>query len=227
MLAATILIMSIICPTITAFNLHEYREQMEKVAPFAKRIHIDFMDGLFTTTKSPDLEKVWWPQHITADLHIMFQRPNAHLEVLRRLKPNLVIVHAEADGDFQKLADELHAAGIKAGVALFEDTPVKVIEPALKSIDHVLIFSGDLGRHGGKANLGLLGKASELKDLKPELEISWDGGINEQNAIHLVKAGVDVLNVGGFIQNASDPAGAYAKLEQIAKGVASNEKTNT
>ncbi len=53
--------MAVICPTVTAYDPHEYREQMERVEPFAKRIHIDLMDGHFAPTKSPGLKHVWWP----------------------------------------------------------------------------------------------------------------------------------------------------------------------
>ncbi len=51
-----------------------------------------------------------------------------------------------------------------------------------------------------------------LRKLKPELEIGWDGGVNDTNAAILVQSGVDVLNVGGFIQKSKDPQAAYNKL---------------
>ena len=86
---------------------------------------------------------------------------------------------------------------------------------SLEKIDHVLIFSGDLGHFGGKADLTLLNKVKYLKDKKPSLEIGWDGGINDQNAQNLLDGGVDVLNVGGYIQRSGDPAHAYAILKGI------------
>src|SRR5690606_36219400 len=98
------------------------------------------------------------------------------------------------------------------GVALLKDTPASAIEPYIDQIEHVLVFSGDLGYYGGKADLALLSKVTELKKMKPSLEIGWDGGINDHNASELVKGGVDVLNVGGFIQKATDPEDAYAIL---------------
>jgi pentose-5-phosphate-3-epimerase len=52
----------------------------------------------------------------------------------------------------------------------------------------------------------------QVQEHHPEAEIGWDGGINDHNAQQLVAAGVDVLNVGGFIQKSDDPAGAYEKL---------------
>jgi ribulose-phosphate 3-epimerase len=59
-------------------------------------------------------------------------------------------------------------------------------------------------------------KISELLDINPNLEIGWDGGINDKNVTELIKAGVDVLNAGGFIQKSTNPANAYAILQQIA-----------
>lgn len=66
----------------------------------------------------------------------------------------------------------------------------------------------------------------QLKDLKPELEIGWDGGVDEKNALPLVEAGVDVLNVGGFIQNSSHPESAYATLDSIVKQTKNEDKTD-
>ena len=48
--------------------------------------------------------------------------------------------------------------------------------------------------------------------MKPSLEIGWDGGINDQNAQVLARGGVDVLNTGGFIHHAAQPAAAYQAL---------------
>ena len=132
---------------------------------------------------------------------------------MRKLAPRLVIVHAEAEGGFRDFAEALHGHGVQVGVALLPQTPVSAIEPALALIDHVLIFSGDLGHFGGQANLQLLSKVKQLRDLKPALEIVWDVGINEQKSKKLAAVGVDVLNVGGFIQKAQDPHKSYAQLQ--------------
>ncbi len=209
--------MAVVCPCITALDPHEYREQMERVSGFARRIHIDFMDGELAPTVSPPVESAWWPKGTLADLHVMYERPQDHLSKILNLKPHLVIVHAEAEGHYIGMAKLLHLAGIKVGVALLPKTDVKTLKPSLEYIDHVLIFSGDLGHFGGEADTGLLSKVHDIKKLKRGLEIGWDGGISAENAAELVKAGVDVLNSGGFIQNAENPAGAYATLEALAR----------
>lgn len=206
--------MPVIVPTITASDPHEYRRQMEQIAGFAERVHIDFMDGIFAPTKSPDFESAWWLKTMAADFHVMYKSPGNYLNEIIRLAPSLVIIHAEADGDFLALANHLHTAKIKVGVALLPETEVAKINPSLPVIDHALIFGGNLGYQGGQADLDQLVKVKDLKNLKPELEIGWDGGVDETNIGRIASAGVDVLNVGSYIQKSANPDAAYAKLKE-------------
>jgi ribulose-phosphate 3-epimerase len=207
--------MATVCPTVLAGNPHTFRQQMERVAPFSHRIQIDLMDGVFAPHKSVGLEQVWWPVGVRADLHIMYKEPAKFLDTIIDLKPDLVIIHAEADGDFQSFSEALKQADIKVGLALLKDTGVADIEPVLNSLDHVLIFSGDLGSFGGRADLDLLTKVREIKGVGHNIEIGWDGGINQHNIKELAAGGVDVLNVGGFIQRSEHPEEAYAILETL------------
>jgi ribulose-phosphate 3-epimerase len=203
---------AIICPTITAYNPPDYRVQLNRVLPFAPRIHVDFMDGIFAGPKGVSLNEAYWPDDVVVDIHIMYENPSRSLVWLLQLRPSMVIVHAEAKGAFTSLADSLHQNGIGVGVCLLPETPVSAILPALDYIDHVLIFSGRLGHNGGIADMQLLNKVRNLRHYKPELEIGWDGGVNISNARQLADGGVDVLNVGGFIQHATDPIKAYTTL---------------
>lgn len=202
-----------IVPTVTTDDMDIYQKQIEQSAQYAVRVHIDLGDGVFTR-KLTAVEDVWWPAGMRADLHIMFERPFDHIPAIIALAPQLVIVQAEAEGDYLAFARMMHAHGIEAGVSLLQKTPVEAIVPALEYIDHVLIFSGDLGHFGGKADLSLLGKAQKLKQLKPTLELGWDGGVNDEVAPELVTGGIDVLNAGGYLHG-DDPAAAYHKLLAI------------
>jgi len=201
-----------ICPTVTTDDPDVYQRQIEQSAQYATRIHIDLGDGVFTRQLT-EVEDVWWPAGMRADLHIMFQEPFLHIPAILALGPQLVIVHAEAEGDFMAFAREMHRHGIEAGVSLLQDTPVEAILPAMELIDHVLIFSGDLGHFGGKADLSLLDKARKLRELKPTLELGWDGGANAENARALTEGGIDVINCGGYLHG-DNPTRAY---EQILK----------
>lgn len=208
--------MTTICPTITAPESHTYRAQVERIEPFAVRWHIDVSDGEFTPRKLIDIDKLWWPGNVQVDLHVMSKYPADHLELFIVQHPRLIIIHAESEGDFTAWTTALHRHGIEVGVALSPGTPVSLIGGALELIDHVLIFSGNPGYQGGShADLDLLSKVAQLRQLKPTLEIGWDGGVNDENARTLSEAGIDVLNVGGFIHDAHNPQAAYARLEAV------------
>jgi ribulose-phosphate 3-epimerase len=209
--------MAVICPSILASSKEQYHEQMEKIASFAARIQIDLTDGKFTSNRTVSPEDAWWPVGIKADFHLMYKSPQHAIKSILQHKPNLVIVHSEASGSFEAFAKQLHHSGVKIGVALLPQTSVNAIVPALGLIDHVLIFSGNLGHYGGRANLDLLSKVDFLKHHKSDIEIGWDGGINDQNISHIAAGGVDVFNVGGYIQNSPRPEHAYRALERIAE----------
>lgn len=205
-----------ICPTVTAFDAATYSQQLQAIRGFASRIHLDFMDGRFAPTTSPGLGHIQIPHGPLVDIHLMYQEPMEALSDLIRLKPHMVIVHNEAHVHHMHFAAELHRHGIKTGLALLQETPVAYAHQIMHSFDHVLVFSGNLGHHGGTADLTLLNKVTEIAEHHPEVEIGWDGGISDQNAPALIQAGVSVLNVGGFIQKSSDPQKAYDTLKALS-----------
>lgn len=208
--------MAEIVPTITAENPHVFREQIERVDEFSKRIHVDLMDGVFAPSKSVLPEQVWWPEGTIADVHVMHQEPEETLEALIKLKPRLIILQAESSFDVHKCAERLRAAGIQYGISLLAATAVSEVAELVAATDHLLIFSGNLGYQGGStADLELLKKVAEAKAINPKLEIGWDGGVNAENAAKIAQAGVDVINVGGSIHAAENPALAYRALSAL------------
>ena len=116
---------------------------------------------------------------------------------------------------FSSFVHELHERRIKVGVALLQDTSIEILHHFIKVIDHVLIFSGQLGHHGGTADLSLLDKVRAVRQMAPHIEIGWDGGINADNVPALREAGVTVFNTGAFIQNSQDPQTAYHSLTNL------------
>lgn len=209
--------MSIICPTVLAEDPHEFREQMERIAPFSKRIQIDLKDGHFASGACVSLAQVWWPDTVTADIHLMYSDPERYLPQLIAAKPNMVIVHAESNCDVPKFASELRSCGIKTGLAIMPETNVSDVAYLFPHVQHLLIFSGNLGHFGGLADMSLTQKITEAKRAHRYLEIGWDGGINAGNTSVLTQVGVDVLNVGGAIQKAEDPQKAFIELTDLAQ----------
>ncbi len=205
--------MAVICPTILADNAHTYRTQLERVEDFAKRIQIDLTDGDFAPTSTINPVQAYWPTGVDADIHLMYRNPAGQLDQLVHMGPNMIILHAEAGGELLEMFNDIGAAGIETGVALLQGTTAKDVAQLIEVVDHVLIFSGSLGKFGGKVDETLFSKIRDVKEINPSVEIGWDGGVNDENVLELKTAGVDVINVGGFIQKADNPQTAYAILD--------------
>lgn len=204
--------MSVIVPTILAENPADFKAMIEKVQPFAQRIHIDVADGEFAPTKTVIGDKLWIPQQIPTDIHAMVAHPEKHVQALAALKPNMIIFHAELKINMPALLQYVKQCGIKAGVALQRSTVPISVKETLEAADHCMIFSGNLGHYGGEASLMQLEKVRLIKSINAGLEIGWDGGVTVEDAYSLAQNGVDVLNVGSAIQKADDPQQAYAAL---------------
>ena len=209
-----------ICPSILATYQEEYTRQIERVAPFATRLHIDIADGNFAPNTTIGADEIWWPGGMRADIHVMYRRPIEVIDSIIALSPQLVIVHAEAEGDFLTLARRLHFHGIEAGIALLPRTPISYISPGIDVIDHVLLFSGDIGHFGGVADLGILDKVRQVRQVSKRVEIGWDGGVLPENVKAIADAGVEgrhqILDLGfGGQGRMAGCTGAGRHLERL------------
>lgn len=203
--------MSLICPTVLASDQSDYLNQQKKIS-FASRIQIDVMDGVFTDSKSMPLSMISKFGDMLVDLHVMYQEPQMFFDEFIRIKPNMVIVHAESNCDIPKLAADLREHNIKTGLAILQKTSIQEVSYIFPHVQHLLIFAGNLGHYGGTADLGMLEKIADAKKITKYLEYGWDGGANLSNIIDLQKGGVDVINVGSAIQGTDKPKEVFDQM---------------
>lgn len=201
-----------IAPAVLAETTDQFKAQMEKIHQLANRVHIDITDGEFAPSFTINVSEAWWPEGWHADIHAMVARPSEYIDQLIALRCDLIIFHAEVQEDLMPIIQKVKAAGIKAGIALQRPTVPSTIANLIQAVDHVMIFSGDLGRYGGTASLMQLEKVRLIRAIKPEVEVGWDGGVNLENAFNLAQGGIDVLNVGGTIAKSADPGETYKAL---------------
>lgn len=213
--------MATIVPTITTDNQTFFNESLTKFSQFSKRIQIDASDGSFAPTTLVPLASMNIPDGVNIDLHVMSARPSEHLSDIIKLKPRLCILHAEVDDDLTAVFAKLREAGIKTGLALIKTTFPGRVSNLIQEADHVMIFAGELGSQGGAIDMMQTEKVPLVRNIKPDVEIGWDGGANLSNIRALAHAGIDVINVGSAITQAADAAAMYQSLvtESEKKGV--------
>ena len=205
---------AVIAPTITAENAEQYKNQVERISGFAELVHIDISDGEFAPVFLTGIDELWAPEGWTVDIHAMVNNLSDYIPKLIALRPRTIIIHAESTGDVISALRQIKQANIRAGLALLRSTVPKTVEEMIKQAEHVMIFSGELGRFGGTASMMQLEKIRLIKSINPNIEVGWDGGVMIENAYSLVQGGVDVLNVGGVIQKATNPKEVFNKLQQ-------------
>lgn len=213
--------MATIVPTITTDSQAFFAESLTKFSQFSKRVQIDASDGSFAPTTLVPLSSMKFPEGVVIDLHVMSARPSEHLAEILALKPRLCILHAEVDDDLPAVYAKLKDAGIKTGLAMIKTTFPGRVAALIQSVDHVMIFAGELGSQGGTIDMMQTEKVPLIRSIRSDVEIGWDGGANLSNVRALAHAGIDVINVGSAITQAADAAAMYQSLvaESEKKGV--------
>lgn len=204
--------MTVIAPCITVETEDLYQQTVERLTPFAERVHIDISDGEFAPTFLVGVDQLRWPEEWQVDIHLMVACPSEYLPTLLKLKPSLIILHAEASEDLNPIIQQIKQAGIKVGLALLRTTVPKTVSHLIENVDHVMIFSGELGHYGGKASMMQLEKVRLVRMIHPEVEIGWDGGASVANAYSLSQGGIDVINSGGAINKSDNPEKVYRDM---------------
>ena len=94
-------------------------------------IHVDIMDGEFVPTKNYDFDDIKLMLDGVSkllDVHLMVKHPLGYIKDYASLNTKQITFHAEADDDIYETINEIHSYGIKAGLAINSDTPVKQTE---------------------------------------------------------------------------------------------------
>jgi ribulose-phosphate 3-epimerase len=175
-------------------------------------LHLDVMDGVFVPNISfgfPVLKAVAKHCQKPLDVHLMIVQPEKFVSQVRDLGAYMMNVHYEACPHLHRVTEQIREAGMKVGVTLNPATPVWVLQDILQELDMVLLMSVNPGFGGQKFIPHTLDKVAQLRKLIQETGshalIEVDGGVNQQTAPQLVKAGTDVLVAGSFVFGAENP----------------------
>lgn len=185
----------------------------------ASWIHCDIMDGVFVPNISfgfPVLKAIQKVATKPMDVHLMIVNPEKFVGEVRDCGAMMMNVHYEACTHLHRTIQEIHNAGMNAGVTLNPATPVALLRDIIADLDMVLLMSVNPGFGGQRFIPHTIRKIRELKSLIAECGsdalIEIDGGINADTGAQCAAAGADVLVAGSSVFRASDPMAAIHEL---------------
>lgn len=212
-----------VSPSLLAADFTNLGRDVEMInSSEADWLHMDVMDGSFVPNISfgfPVIEAVAGICSKPLDVHFMIDRPERYVERTAKAGGMMMNVHYEACVHLHRTVQEIHDAGMKAGVTLNPSTPVCMLEDIIGDLDMVLLMSVNPGFGGQRFIEGTIGKVRRLREMidrkgLPTL-IEVDGGVQAETAPRLVEAGVDVLVSGSYIFKAADPLAKIRELKSL------------
>ena len=213
---------TLVSPSLLAADFLNLKDEIEMINNSqADWLHMDIMDGEFVPKISfgfPVLEAVSKVCKKPLDVHFMIVHPEQYIEQTAKLGAMMMNVHYETCTHLHRTIQQIHAAGMKAGVTLNPSTPVSMLEYIIYDVDMVLLMSVNPGFGGQKFIENTIRKVKRLRkmidDAGTHTLIEIDGGVQDETAPRLVKAGADVLVSGSYVFKSADP---HATIEALKK----------
>jgi ribulose-phosphate 3-epimerase len=211
----------IIAPSLLSADFSNLEKEIKMVnRSKADWLHLDIMDGHFVpniTFGMPVIRAIKRVSQKPLDVHLMIEKPERYIVDFKQAGADCLSVHWEACTHLHRTIHQIKDLDMLAGIALNPHIPIALLEDMINDIDFVLIMSVNPG-FGGQHFIA--NSIKRIKELRKRIDkfnsnamIEVDGGVNLDNAPHLVEAGVDILVAGNTIFGADNPAEIIRNLK--------------
>ncbi len=203
-----------VIPAILANDINDLRVKIGNFVNISQMIQIDICDGKFVPSISWPMDRgdkqiienilneeegmPFWDS-LDFEFDLMVKNSTEHFEFFTRLGAKRIVFHLEAEDEnnlkeFLESIDPYIKENLEIGISVNNDTDLNKLDKFINIVDFIQLMGiKRIGYQGEPFDERVLGRIKELKEKYQNITISIDGGVNEDTAENLVKAGADRL----------------------------------
>ncbi len=213
----------LIAPSILSANFSAMGDAVKEIEKAgADLVHCDVMDGVFVPNITFGIKMVKDIKPLTAlplDVHLMIIEPERYLKQFIDAGADYLTVHYEAcKKNVIEVLDEIRALGAKSAVSIKPDTDTSVLKELIPHSDMILLMSVYPGFGGQKFIENSIQRLEEISKMIAEsgkdVLLEVDGGVTEENAGKIIKAGANVLVAGSTVFKSQNKAKTISELKK-------------
>ncbi len=191
-------------------------------------LHVDILDGHFSPSMPLGLDTVRQLRGRTDlffDCHLMVAQQDYFVDELLDLGADQIVFHAETQPHIDGMLNRIHAAGVKAGVALKPATPLSTLEYVLEKCDTVLLMLINPGYASAKGESQVPYGERKVRELRRMIDerglpvkIEIDGRVSRGN-VRTFGRDVDLYVVGSTCVKKDSLAADFEAMDALRQDI--------
>ena len=209
-------------------NLDGSVRQLEQAG--IEMLHVDILDGHFSPSMPLGLDTVRQlckKTDMIFDVHLMTTAHDFFVEELLDIGVQQLVFHGEMEPHMDNRLNQVHKAGVKAGVALKPGTSLNTLEYVLEKCDAVLLMLINPGYAQSKAEGQGPYAARKVRELLEMIasrglptKVILDGRISKQNMADFAPEGLaDIFVAGSTCLDKTDLKNSAIALKQYRESI--------
>lgn len=213
----------IISPSLICLDMLDLKNQVRELEESGiQMLHVDILDGHFSPSMPLGFETVKQLRTVTNlpfECHVMTEQPDYFIRELLDIGVEQITFHEETAPHVDRLLNEIHAAGVRAGLALKPTTSLSVLDYALEKCDSVLLMQINPGYASSSAEGRACFMDRKIRELRQKItergldtKIIIDGRVSTECIQEYGKDLVDIFVGGTTCISKDDIAGSVKKI---------------